>query len=66
MGANIRSDLEASLQIARWAYGQAFAAQSMVWVRAKELRLLGGLGKPCYSALRIATCSTAQSALRER
>ena len=41
VGANIRSDLEASLQIARWAYGQAFAAQSMVWVRAKELRLLG-------------------------
>jgi hypothetical protein len=40
--ANIRADLEASLQIARWAYGQAFTAQSMVWVRGKEFRLLEG------------------------
>jgi hypothetical protein len=38
---SIRADLEASIQIARWTYGQAFSAGSMAWVRGKELRQLG-------------------------
>jgi hypothetical protein len=38
--ANIAADLKASVQIARWAYGQAFDASSLTWVRAKEMRRL--------------------------
>lgn len=37
IGANIGADLGAALQIARWAYGQAFAVGSMTWLRGKEL-----------------------------
>jgi 5-methylcytosine-specific restriction endonuclease McrA len=33
--ANIRVDLDASVQIAEWAYGQAVAVGAMLWVRAK-------------------------------
>src|SRR5262249_23071457 len=39
--ANITTDANAALQITRWAYRQAFAAGSMSWVRAKELRPIG-------------------------
>ena len=35
------SDLGASVQIARWAYEQAFAAQSLTWVGGKRLVPLG-------------------------
>jgi hypothetical protein len=38
---NIAADASAATQIARWAYGQAFAVGSMTWLRAKELRPLG-------------------------
>jgi hypothetical protein len=38
---NLRADLAASVQIARWAYGQAVTAGAMAWVRGKELRRLG-------------------------
>jgi 5-methylcytosine-specific restriction endonuclease McrA len=39
--ANVGADANAAIQIARWAYGQAFAAGSMTWLRAKELRPIG-------------------------
>jgi hypothetical protein len=39
--ANIGADLGAAIQVARWAYGQAFAVGSMTWLRAKELRRIG-------------------------
>jgi hypothetical protein len=41
IGVNIHADLNASVQIARWAYGQAFKARSLTWVRGKEYRALG-------------------------
>lgn len=37
---NIRADLEASIQIARWSYSQAFIAGSMAWVNGKELQAI--------------------------
>jgi hypothetical protein len=41
ISVNIGADLNASVQIARWAYGQAFTARSLTWVRGKEYRALG-------------------------
>jgi 5-methylcytosine-specific restriction endonuclease McrA len=41
LAANIGADFNATIQVARWAYGQAFAAGSMTWVKAKELRRIG-------------------------
>jgi len=38
---NIAADASAATQIARWAYGQAFAVGSMTWLRARELLPLG-------------------------
>jgi hypothetical protein len=40
--AVIAHDLGASVRIARWAYGQAEAAGSLVWVRADDLAPLPG------------------------
>lgn len=40
-GTNIGADLDAAVQVARWAYGQASAAGSMTWLRAKELIPIG-------------------------
>jgi hypothetical protein len=39
--ANIQADFNATIQIAGWAYRQAFAARSMTWIRGKELRPCG-------------------------
>jgi hypothetical protein len=41
ISANLRADLNASVQIARWAYDQAYTAQSLTWVRGKVYRALG-------------------------
>jgi len=38
---NIAADSGAATQIARWAYGQAYAVGSMTWLRVQELRPIG-------------------------
>lgn len=41
VAASITADLQASVQIAHWAYAQASAVGGMLWLRGKELRRIG-------------------------
>ena len=40
-GVNLVTNLHASIQVARWAYGHAFLTGSLVWVQADKMRHLG-------------------------